>query len=339
MDSIIKEYLLKYKKVLINGLGYFEVIYKSAEIHPILHSFDPPGNYVSFSMNEKEFSDEFTKYLADKNKIEFSQAEKSIKEWVNQLKEVMKNHKTYTLGSLGSFSFDAVGKMVFVPSLDADISPESYGLESFIFPPSGITQKEESNEIATPKKYRVNQKKSRVQVFLSVILILVLLGVIITGIYAVVYPKQFIDKKEEVFMQISQWFTSDIIYDSVVVTDESEFVIHPKEESYFEKTTTYICDTIYTSHISEIDVDTQAEVEIESSVSLSGNEYIVLGSFQNQENAMAFLEKIKNQYPDAIELGKGKTSGLWMIGIGPYDHSYAQQLLKEKNINGWILKK
>lgn len=339
MDNIIKEYLLKYNKVLINGLGYFEVVYKSAEIHPILHSFDPPGKYVSFSKNEKEYSDDFIKFVANKSNIEFSLAEANIKDWIKQLKENMKKDKTYSLGSLGSFSFDAIGNMVFIPSLDTDISPESYGLESFTFMPTGITPKEEPDVIPTPKTYRVNKKKSRVQVFFSVILMLLFMGVIAIGIVAIVYPTQFVEAKDEALIQISQWFTSDVSHDSIEVADENEFVIHPKEESYIEKTTTYISDTIYTSNISDIVVETQDEAAPVSSVPLSGNEYIVLGSFQSQENAKAFLEKIKNQYPDAIELGKGKTSDLWMIGLGPYEHAYAQQLLKEKKINGWILKK
>ena len=339
MDSIIKEYLLKYKKVLINGLGVFEVVYKSAEIHPILHSFDPPGNYVSFSKNEKEYSDDFIKFVANKSNIEFLQAEKNIKIWVNLVKENMKTQKTYVLGSLGSFSLDAIGNIVFIPSLDTDISPESYGLESFTFIPSSITPKEESNDTGSPKIFKVNKNISRIQIFLSLAFMLLFLLVIAIGLFAVIYPKQFVNKKEKVLIQLSQWITPDIIHNSSEVTNDKEILVHPINKSYIDKTTTYICDTIYTSFISEINVETQEEAETVPSVSISGNEYIILGSFQNQENAKAFLEKIKNQYPDAVELGRGKTSNLWMVGIGPYEHMYAQKILKEKKINGWILKK
>lgn len=337
MNSIIKEYLLENKKILINGLGFFDIVYKSAKIHPILHTFDPPGNYVEFTKSEKETSDEFVKYVAGKEKITEIQAEEKINSWVTDLKETMKNEKFYTLGTLGEFSLDAIGNMVFIPTLDTDISPESYGLEQFTFAPTTLTKNEESSDtIPTPTQtYRVNKRKSRTYVFLSVVLVLLLTGIMSMGIFAVFFPQAFISKKENLFMQLSQWVEP---VEKEVIADEA--IVLPEEDDLFaEKTTSVISDNVYTEQISDMETEVEEENLIIAPVAVAGNVYIVLGSFQGEENARSFLEKVKNEHSNVVELGKGKSSGLWSIGIGPYDLPDAQQLIKEKKIKGWILKK
>lgn len=93
MKGYIKEILIKNKKLLIKGLGTFEVVYKSSEIHPILHTFSTPGQYVVFSFNEQESSNELAEYIALKDKVELSEAEKFVGKWLITLKTPLKSKK------------------------------------------------------------------------------------------------------------------------------------------------------------------------------------------------------------------------------------------------------
>ncbi len=72
---------------------------------------------------------------------------------------------------------------------------------------------------------------------------------------------------------------------------------------------------------------------------VSGTYYIILGSFQSEANAEAYVEDMNNRYGNAHNLGKGKSSGLYMIGIGPYTQEEAVQKIANEGIKGWILKK
>ena len=78
---------------------------------------------------------------------------------------------------------------------------------------------------------------------------------------------------------------------------------------------------------------------IKEKTTAKGNVFIVLGSFKDEKNANDFMRTLQSKHANAVDLGKGDKSGLWMIGIGPYELPKAQKVLKENKLNGWILKK
>ncbi|HQB19706.1 MAG TPA: SPOR domain-containing protein [Bacteroidales bacterium] len=334
MNSIIKTYLIKNKKLTIEGLGVFEVTYKSAEIHPILHTFTAPGEYVVFKKDEKVSSDDFIDFVADMSKITKEEAKDKINKWVAQLKESLKNEKTYQLGSLGSFAFDAVGNLIFNPNLDYDLSPSSYGLENFTFTPDSVNEKAKEDAVAVNTQQTVPYKRKRNSVFYSFIIVLLLL-VVALGVYIVLYPNDFVEVKDKMIAKISLWFsTSD---KEQIATISEEDTITEETTITTEAITAVISDTmVYTESISPID----SEPEITEEVVKQGNIYIVIGSFKEEKNANVFLQQKKETYSNVVSLGQGKTSNLWLVGLGPYEKmGEAQQFLKENNVNGWILKK
>lgn len=72
---------------------------------------------------------------------------------------------------------------------------------------------------------------------------------------------------------------------------------------------------------------------------VTGAYYIILGSFQSEANAEAYLKDMNSKYGNAHNLGTGKSSGLYMIGIGPYTQEEASQKMANEGIKGWMLKK
>ncbi len=339
MKQIIKDFLLEHSTLSIKKLGTFEIVYKSAEIHPVLHTFTPPGNYVVFTKNEKVDSDELIKYLSEKQNISIQEATDKTTKWVDELKEKIKTDKTFSLGSLGDFSLDSVGNLIFISSLDTDISPESYGLESFTFPPSSIHEKEEKSTdvINEEKTIQPTPKiKKRKGIALYVLLIIILLPIIGLGIYAALYTNDFIQIKKDISYEITQWFQqkeNKYLESKIDTTSSFEVFV---EDPYD-----------YTSVVSEIDMNEEVAIEETEEfdeievlpVSEIGNTYIVLGSFKSQENAQIFLMQKQEEHPNIKDLGQGKTSGLWLIGLGPYEETEAQQLLNEKKVKGWIFRK
>ncbi len=338
MNKIIKAYLLQHSKLVINGLGIFEIMYKSADIHPILHTFTAPGKYTVFTHDEKVNSDEFISYLSEKQNITKSEAVNKIKEWELDLKNSMKTEKTYSLGTLGTFSLDAIGNLIFIPSLDTDISPESYGLDDFTFPPSTVNKKEDTEVVNTEEVKHTpstNKRRGKGAVVWYAFLIVFLVAIVGIGIYAALYTQEFIVIKDKAVSEICQRFTSN---DKETLAIEPVKDTIPADEAIVEENIEKVPSQ--TNSVEENQNFPIEEVTVTTNtVAASGNTYIVLGSFKSEENAKTFLQQKQNEYPNALQLGQGNKSGLWMVGIGPYEKEEAQRFLKENKINGWILRK
>ena len=164
MIALIKTYLMEHQIVRIPDLGSFSIGYKEAEIHPILHTFTPPGNYVQFSENPLESDTEFVGFVAQKKGCEWETARKIVSDWVNLLKKELKASSFFEMGSLGKFTQGAV-HYEFTPALDPDLSATSYGLPSFTITRNPVPTTENNcdteREPASPEK-SCNPKESSI---------------------------------------------------------------------------------------------------------------------------------------------------------------------------------
>ena len=151
MEKQIKEYLLQNKKLTIGNFGTFEVVYKPSQIHPILHTFTVPGNYVVFTEDAIMLGDEFVDYVSKQENITKEEAANLINLWIVEIRETIASKKEYSLSTLGKFVLNAMNKIEFVPSLDTDISPESLGLEDFTVEIPAISKKEIKPETLVEK--------------------------------------------------------------------------------------------------------------------------------------------------------------------------------------------
>jgi nucleoid DNA-binding protein len=392
MEKYIKEYLLQHKKLQINNFGIFEVVYMPSEIHPILHTLTVPGNYVIFTENKNTYSDEFIAFVASQEKIPENEANKRINEWIDKLRETIERKEDYTLLTLGKFFINAMGKIEFAPSLDTDISPESFGLEDFTVEIPAISKKEIKPEIIEKKEVQKEEikeiplatteieksekeensndeteeiedgfsnkkpKKRRkpVLVLLVTLLILVFCSALLIGVTYYFYPQTmqnhfgalyvFIQDKTntlddskknpevEEIITITEISTSD--EDIVIMEDQ---YIQPElgyaEEISGEEETETIKSIESTESITE-----SKPVAEKQNVVKSGSYYVVIGSFKENANAETFFAKKQSEYSNVVNLGLGKTSQLYMIGIGPYSQEEAQQQIKN-GVKGWLLKK
>ena len=71
----------------------------------------------------------------------------------------------------------------------------------------------------------------------------------------------------------------------------------------------------------------------------SGNYYIVLGCFREHANAVRLINTKKKEYSNVMYLGVGVKSGLYMVGLGPYETREEANNLIKKGIAGWVLTK
>ena len=168
--------------------------------------------------------------------------------------------------------------------------------------------------------------------FYSFIIVLLLL-VVAFGVYIVLYPNDFVEVK------INDSQNKFMVFDF-----RQRANCDNKRRGYDygrnnDNDGSYYCcyfryNGLYGKHFTD-----RYEPEITEEVVKQGNIYFI-GSFKEEKNANVFLQQKKETYSNVVSLGQGKTSNLWLVGLGPYEKmGEAQQFLKENNVNGWILKK
>ena len=386
MEKYIKEYLLQNNKLSIANFGIFEIVYKSSEIHPILHTFTAPGKYVVFQENNNISSDEFSDFVALQEQITKEEAIVRTNQWIEEIRQTITGKKEYSLSTLGKFILNAMEKIEFIPSLDTDISPESLGLENFTAEIPSITPKEikqeviierkeieeapiiqkveeekhtdsvdnceiitdnaDENEVETNEDEPKKTKKRRpVLIILITLLILAFCSMLAVGITYYFYPQTLQNNCETLYV-----FIQDKIIGTETQTEENDTITTENslsEENIITTEDQYIQPELaYTENISD---EEQAEIakspventpvtETPKQDVVTGNYYVVIGSFKESANAEAFLTMKKSEYSNAVNLGLGKTSQLYIIAIGPYSKTEAEQQIKN-GVNGWLLKK
>jgi nucleoid DNA-binding protein len=325
MEKYIKEYLLLHQKLQVNNFGFFEISYKSAEIHPILHTATVPGKYVVFSENLVTNTKELTNFIALKEQVSIEKADEQIAEWVKNVKEIISQKKEYPLTTLGKFITNAMGKIEFIPSLDTDISPESFGMEEFTIPVKSspkINQQEpvdyQEMENNIPKKPKCKPNNLLIFLFLT-------LGIVLAaGIICYLYP-------EEV-----NAYTKKIPYlfkkEQKQIIEENQSIPALEDEED---------ENIQIEFIQQIDLqeNTIKEKPKQAMPVLIENYYVVIGSFRSEENAQNFVNQQQKEFSNVVNLGKGKTSDLYMIGIGPYTKTDAETQIRNGKPGWWMLKK
>ncbi|MDR2409378.1 MAG: SPOR domain-containing protein [Bacteroidales bacterium] len=355
MDKYIKEYLLQYEKIQVNNLGVFETVYKSAEIHPILHTFTIPGKYVVFTENSITDTNELAIFIASKENISIDTANHHIAEWVNNLKNTIASKKEYPLSTMGKFFINAMGRIEFTPSFDIDISPDSFGLEEFtISPPSEPKSNQETNTDMSKTNTLESEdaeddfldepiigfgnknikKRSPGRTLLLVILFLLLCTALGIGITYFMYPEIVETYAEQLHL---------ITCKHKINTATTEQI---KETTVKDEETTQANDIPSPSTPTKDNTETSSEDKTTVTLPVeqnqinvpAGNYYVILGGFQSKENAQTFLKQKQKEYTNTVDLGKGQTSGLYLIGIGPYTKTEAENQI-QNGIKGWILKK
>jgi len=357
MEKYIKEYLLQHGKVQVNNFGLFETTYKSAQIHPILHTVTVPGKYVVFSENMITDATELSNFIASKEQITVDEANNRMAEWVENVKDTINQKKEYLL-PFGKFLINAMEKIEFIPSLDADISPESFGLEEFtvsvksapkvqkpvepIQKPAETLQKsveppqktvialQETENDTLEKLQKPKRKRNGLLIFLFSMLFIVL-GL---GIFCFLYPeivKTYTEKLQS-FVFKGEQNQSKKEMQEVPNSDD----IAMKEIDFQEETTQP--EQSQEEAIKEEEPKSEP-INKEAAIVPMGSCYVVIGSFRSEKNAQNFVNQKQNEYANVVNLGKGQSSDLYLIGLGPYTKEEANAQLKNGKHGWWVLKK
>ncbi|MGN6542141.1 MAG: hypothetical protein ACTHKY_15135 [Ginsengibacter sp.] len=113
MQDLITSYIIQSKECKLAGLGKFTRTTVHAEQDIVNKRIFPPSTEILFTTREEKISDELIKYIADKKKIDPSEALTLIKKWCTDTKAKLKNGEEILLKPLGVLKKGALGNILF----------------------------------------------------------------------------------------------------------------------------------------------------------------------------------------------------------------------------------
>ena len=128
LSKMVKELLLDNDNVILPGLGSFV-----AEIVPLTFSdkgytINPPYRKLYFRSKPDE-GYKLVEFYASSNKVELAIADRVIRDFVAELKQVLFARKTVVFPGLGRLRATKENAVFFVADEDLDIYPEGFGLQ------------------------------------------------------------------------------------------------------------------------------------------------------------------------------------------------------------------
>ena len=129
IPNIICELLENNNKIVIDGLGYFEVTHQAATYNIEKKILYPPMNCLYFKNDEAKADDIIAKKIAKKLNISIDKAFEKIELWVNDICMQLAESQIAAFGETGKFFIDKNNKIAFAFSDKTNTLKDNYGLK------------------------------------------------------------------------------------------------------------------------------------------------------------------------------------------------------------------
>ncbi len=134
LDKYICELLFHEERVIVPGLGGFELNYESAQISGESQTFSPPTKKIRFNPGLIEDDGFLVSYLSEKMDKPADLIKESIANQVGQIFEKLTRKEKVNMEGLGTLSLSSAKKLAFTADQGNNFLLESYGLGTFTFP-------------------------------------------------------------------------------------------------------------------------------------------------------------------------------------------------------------
>lgn len=143
LSKMVKELILDQDRVVLPGLGSFVAEIVPSTFSDKGYTINPPYRRLFFRSRPQE-GDELVAFYAKSNDVELDMADRIIKDFVTELKEVLHEKKTVVFPGLGRLRATKENHIFFVADETLDIYPDGFGLE----PISLKTHQETEEEVS-----------------------------------------------------------------------------------------------------------------------------------------------------------------------------------------------
>lgn len=339
METYISELLYRHDCVILPGLGGFITNYRSAKIHPVSHTIQPPSQSIRFNVNLQEDDGLLANYVASCEAISFASAQSKIERFVFTIKNNLDHKKEAKLTKIGTLFLEVSGTLSFEPDTEVNYLLDSFGLDAVQSPP--ILKKSTTTDLSKQMRRgaKTIQSHKAILNWKVAAVLLPLIGLssyvsfqqdVIKASYAnYAYLNPFKEKPAAVYIPRTVALT--IALDKQTVTnEESSTKVAPKiviEEPV--KVTT------------EALVKKRPVAPNVATMFVSKPFHLIAGCFSLQQNANNLVRSLKTQGFDASVVGKNP-NGLVRVAFQSFESrelALAQmKRLKSAGKSTWLLK-
>jgi len=129
LANYIQDLLYRYECVIVPEFGGFIIKNVSAKIDDKSNAFTPPSLELSFDSQLTENDNILSNYIASVDNMSQESALNFINFVVDEWKEKL-SKQDLELKNIGTFSLNAVGKIVFEPNKNSDLIAHSFGMSN-----------------------------------------------------------------------------------------------------------------------------------------------------------------------------------------------------------------
>jgi len=146
IGKYISELLFDNDFVILPEIGEFSTKYIPAKFVPELKKVESPSKVITFNENNKSGGGLLIEYIAQKEKISSSEARERVTDFVNEMLNSLKSGKKVELESVGKFSMNEAGQLVFDPDTSINYLEDSAGMPP-VTEPTKKTEEEAKTEL------------------------------------------------------------------------------------------------------------------------------------------------------------------------------------------------
>jgi len=128
LSKMVKELILDNDKVVLPGLGAFVAEMVPATFSDKGYTINPPYRRLYFRSKPDE-DDALARFYATSNGVDFTVADKVVREFIAELKSILYIRKAVAFPGLGRMRATKENTVFFIADEDLDIYPEGMGLE------------------------------------------------------------------------------------------------------------------------------------------------------------------------------------------------------------------
>ncbi|MDR1200280.1 MAG: SPOR domain-containing protein [Tannerellaceae bacterium] len=157
--SHLERLLMVQDFVTVPRLGGFVLQTVSASYRMNDHSFHPMHKEITFNPTIRHNDGLLVESYITKYSVDYQRAYRMLEDDVNEIKEILHNGMTVSLGAIGTFRNGREGEIIFRSNETNPFSTESYGLTSFHLKTLHTLQREEEEALLA------DEKKARRDIF------------------------------------------------------------------------------------------------------------------------------------------------------------------------------
>lgn len=301
IDDHISRLLFDHECVIVPGFGAFLTRYYSAEVNAATHMMRPPSRRLYFNRAIRENDGLLAKAISYTEDLSYDEALTAIGKKAQEWSAALKAGQKVVINGIGRLYVDEIsGKLQFSPSLENNFLTSAYGLSIFRSPAvqreaqirKGVHKAIEKHMSKKPgtreqAETKASTKKKKRTPWAAILLPLAFAGAVGAG-YVAYQNDAFENVAGFNILEFSR--STEKPVEEPAVEENAEATA---EESFEEEANGY--DSYYTEEeeVAEESYSTSAPEASAEEQNLISGYHIVVGSFQDRENAQQYISELQ----------------------------------------------